>query len=193
MENFLRNTDFVRLIRRKSSSKAAHFALISALKVLAILNCLFNNSFVISLQQNETALEIAQRKNLHDIMQILQQYQHKSPRNTSKYPEKSVDDTTEEEFDVDAIMKDPTYEDSESFGQQITKPIQSKSQARLANQMKQQRDRSSSSSKENHHSRRSRRSKKKNPDPDIEPDPELWSPYGYHPQVSPIILYQNMT
>ena len=39
-------------------------------------------------------------------MQILQQYQHKSPRtNPSKYPEKSVDDTTEEEFDVDAIMK----------------------------------------------------------------------------------------
>merc|ERR1712113_311657 len=79
------------------------------------------------------ALEIAQRKNLHDIMQILQQYQHKSPRPTcgtvnnavtagnggiGKYPEKSVDDTTEEEFDVDAIMKDPTYEDSnESFDQ----------------------------------------------------------------------------
>ena len=35
-----------------------------------------------SFQQNETALEIAQRKNLHDIMQILQQYQHKSPRPT---------------------------------------------------------------------------------------------------------------
>ena len=81
------------------------------------LNCLFNNSFVIIFQQNETALEIAQRKcettldidlrkNYHDIMQILQQYQHKSPRtNPSKYPEKSVDDTTEEEFDVDAIMK----------------------------------------------------------------------------------------
>ena len=88
-----------------------------------------------SFQQNETALEIAQRKNLHDIMQILQQYQHKSPRPTcgtntatgggggnggGKYPEKSVDDTTEEEFDVDAIMKDPTYEESnESFDQHI--------------------------------------------------------------------------
>ena len=37
-----------------------------------------------------------------------------------KYPEKSVDDTTEEEFDVDAIMKDPTYEESnESFDQHI--------------------------------------------------------------------------
>ena len=63
------------------------------------------------LQQSETALEIAQRKNLKDIIQIVQQYNHKSPRmmTNSKYPEKSVDDTTEEEFDVDAIMKDPTY------------------------------------------------------------------------------------
>ena len=51
-------------------------------------------------------MDIDLRKNYHDIMQILQQYQHKSPRtNPSKYPEKSVDDTTEEEFDVDAIMK----------------------------------------------------------------------------------------
>ena len=55
-------------------------------------------------------MDIDLRKNYHDIMQILQQYQHKSPRtNPSKYPEKSVDDTTEEEFDVDAIMKGNDY------------------------------------------------------------------------------------
>ena len=42
----------------------------------------FKVIILLSFQQNETALEIAQRKNLHDIMQILQQYQHKSPRPT---------------------------------------------------------------------------------------------------------------
>ena len=90
----------------------------------------------VNFQQTETAVEIAQRKNLKDIMQILQQYNHKSPRTlpASKYPEKSVDDTTEEEFDVDAIMKDPTYNTNN-------------------NDYNTKRDRSSSSSKENHHQR----------------------------------------
>ena len=103
--------------RRSFSSMLPRRISILPLSKFLELNCLFNNSFVIIFQQNETALEIAQRKcettldidlrkNYHDIMQILQQYQHKSPRtNPSKYPEKSVDDTTEEEFDVDAIMK----------------------------------------------------------------------------------------
>ena len=165
-----------------------------------------------SFQQNETALEIAQRKNLHDIMQILQQYQHKSPRptcgtntatgggggNGGKYPEKSVDDTTEEEFDVDAIMKDPTYEDSnESFDQHqqrqsnnnpLVKSMKSSGQNHPRNSNPKPRDRSSSSSKENHHHHRGRRSrrnnnKKKNLEQDgVEPD--MWSPYGYHPQVN---------
>ena len=209
-----------------------------------------------SFQQNETALEIAQRKNLHDIMQILQQYQHKSPRPTcgtvnnaatgkgfflqkkdiylkkcpnltyililcfiiaggnggiGKYPEKSVDDTTEEEFDVDAIMKDPTYEDSnESFDQQqhrqsnnnpLVKSMKSSQNQnnhhpRNSNPLK-SRDRSSSSSKENHHqhhhqSRRSRRNnnnkKQKNHLEQDGIEPDMWSPYGYHPQV---LIYTN--
>lgn len=127
-----------------------------------------------------------------------------------KYPEKSVDDTTEEEFDVDAIMKDPTYEDSnESFDQQqhrqsnnnpLVKSIKSSQNQnnhhpRNSNPIK-SRDRSSSSSKENHHqhhhhqSRRSRRNNKKQKN-NLEQDgiePDMWSPYGYHPQV--LILTQ---
>ena len=111
------------------------------------------------LQQTEAAVEIAQRKNMKDIVQILQQYNHKSPRtlvtlptgtkypgsslptgnpgNPGKYPEKSVDDTTEEEFDVDAIMKDPTYNNNNNDYNPTSK-----------------RDRSSSSSKENHQHQR---------------------------------------
>lgn len=115
------------------------------------------------LQQSETALEIAQRKNLKDIQQILQAYNHKSPR-ANKFGEKSVDETlTEEEFDVDAIMKDPTYATEKT---------------------------TSTSSKENHHSRNStrnrnkRKSKSKNlPDLEDEKD-QFWSPYGYHPQLA---------
>ena len=88
---------------------------------------------------------------MKDIVQILQQYNHKSPRtlvtlptapktgfptaNPGKYPEKSVDDTTEEEFDVDAIMKDPTYNTLNN------------NDYKNANKRDQ---RSSSSSKENH-------------------------------------------
>ena len=121
----------------------------------------------VSFQQNETATEIAQRKNLKDIIPILQQYNHKSPRNLpnipgSKFPEKSVDDTTEEEFDVDAIMKDPNYKSG------------------------------SSSSKENHlhqrqHQRKSRKSSgksRKNRHPENPEESEIFSPYGYHPQLA---------
>lgn len=119
------------------------------------------------LQQNETALEISQRKNLKDIMQILQAYNHKSPR-VNKFPEKSVDDTTEEEFDVDAIMKDPSYNPVEPAA------VQKRT--------------SSSSSKENHRSSKrqyssgskSRHNKKQQ----MDQDSEFWSPYGYHPQLA---------
>ncbi len=76
------------------------------------------------LQQNETALEIAHRKNLRDITQIVQHFDqylngHKRPQqqlhntsggNLNGFPEKSVDDTTEDDFDVDAIVLDPTYD-----------------------------------------------------------------------------------
>lgn len=116
------------------------------------------------MQQNETALEIAQRKSLKDIMQILQAYNHKSPR-VNKFPEKSVDDTTEEEFDVDAIIKDTSYNESH-----------------------QQKRTSSSSSKENHHSRSNKRnysgSKRSKNKPHMDQDSEFWSPYGYHPQLA---------
>merc|ERR1712223_551843 len=114
-------------------------------------------------------------------MQILQQYNHKSPRTlpvaSSKYPEKSVDDTTEEEFDVDAIMKDPTYNNNNNNNDYNTK-----------------RDRSSSSSKENHHQRpppsRSKRNsdargqKYKKSKKESDQEDEFWSPYGYHPQLA---------
>ena len=69
-----------------------------------------------------------------------------------------MDDTTEEEFDVDAIMKDPTYEDSnESFDQQqqqqqrqsnnnpLVKSMKSSGQNHPRNSNPKPRDRSSSS------------------------------------------------
>ena len=75
-----------------------------------------------------------------------------------------MDDTTEEEFDVDAIMKDPNYKSG------------------------------SSSSKENHHQRHQRKSRKSgksrggkprgaNPH-DTHEESEIFSPYGYHPQLA---------
>ena len=73
-----------------------------------------------------------------------------------------MDDTTEEEFDVDAIMKDPNYKSG------------------------------SSSSKENHlhqrqHQRKSRKSSgksRKNRHPENPEESEIFSPYGYHPQLA---------
>lgn len=109
-------------------------------------------------------MEIAQRKNLHEIMQILQNFSNKGFRknnnNNNFFPEKSVDDTlTEEDFDVDAIMKDTSYNPEKT--------------------------RSSNSSKENynHHRRKNRKSQsnRKKYDPD---DSEHFSPYGYHPQLA---------
>ena len=73
-----------------------------------------------------------------------------------------MDDTTEEEFDVDAIMKDPNYKSG------------------------------SSSSKENHHQRHPRKSRKSGKSRGGKPrganphdeESEIFSPYGYHPQLA---------
>ena len=74
---------------------------------------------------------------------------------------------------------------------------QNNNHPRNSNNPKPNRDRSSSSSKENHHqhnhhqSRRSRRNnnkkQKKNPEEQDGMDPDMWSPYGYHPQVNLLI------
>jgi len=144
-------------------------------------------------KQTETALEIAHRKNLREIVSILHQYNHKSPRTltttnaSSKFPEKSVDDTTEEEFDVDAIMKDPNFNDTFNSNHNNNNGFS-------------KRDRSSSSSKENQHQRsnglngRSKRNsgsrvrtklkKEVQQNYQGETEEEIWSPYGYHPQLT---------
>ena len=73
-----------------------------------------------------------------------------------------MDDTTEEEFDVDAIMKDPNYKSG------------------------------SSSSKENHHHQRHPRKSRKSgiksqrggKPRGANEESEIFSPYGYHPQLA---------
>jgi hypothetical protein len=126
-------------------------------------------------------LDIAQRKSLLDINHILQKFNNKNGRKSRKFPEKSVDETTEEEFDVDAIMKDTSYNNNNNNNDP---------QFHNNPQFGAKRDRSSSSSKENH-SRRKKTSGSGRPrKPVLDPvtaDPDEmtpWSPYGYHPQLA---------
>ena len=124
-------------------------------------------------------MEIAQRKSLKDIMQILQNYKSSSSR---KFPEKSVDETTEEEFDVDAIIKDPSYHCPEKRSSGSSS--KENHQHQFSSRSRSSKHRSKSRLLKEHQQQRSNGHHKMDLDFDESNNEEFWSPYGYHPQLA---------